>query len=405
MSIVLGPVDLEPLLLGGCFLGSGGGGTVESARSLLAHFSEGPYYPTTAVRVVSVEEAVDGDTAMVAYLGAPVAIDGATYPVGPVLAAQQVQARLEAGGRRLAYVVAPESGALGFTVACLVAAKLGLAVIDADGAGRAVPSLPQLTFAAAEISPRPTFLVSQTGLNVELDVKPRSGRDGDAAHQQDVSTIVDQMMRGIVGEKDFNQFGGLAMWIMQPSMLARALPIRGTLTRALATGRALLGGQVASAADMVAFVGREFDLQATVLARGTLQSSKVDTSGGFDLGSVTIAGPASTLTVLYQNESLLAWDGARPAPLVMAPDTLSYFLEDDPQSVYSNGDLVQADGSLLPSLVGRTVSLVGIVADPALRRPNGLILDSFMALAASMGYRGSYLPLQAAGNGAQGVAR
>ena len=30
--------DLEPLLLGGCFFGSGGGGTIESARGLVKHF-------------------------------------------------------------------------------------------------------------------------------------------------------------------------------------------------------------------------------------------------------------------------------------------------------------------------------------------------------------------------------
>ena len=173
MAYELRKEDLEPLLLGAAFFGSGGGGTIESARHLAAHFVPGDYYSTDTIKVVSVEEATEGAAVMVAYLGAPEAINSAIYPLGPVTAVQNVQARLALQSTKLAYVMPPESGALGFTVAALVAAKLGLAVIDADGAGRAVPSLPMLTFAAAEIDPRPAFLVSQGGLCVELDVTPR----------------------------------------------------------------------------------------------------------------------------------------------------------------------------------------------------------------------------------------
>ena len=49
--------DLEPLLLGAAFFGSGGGGTIESARHLAAHFVAGDYYPTDTVKVVSVGQA------------------------------------------------------------------------------------------------------------------------------------------------------------------------------------------------------------------------------------------------------------------------------------------------------------------------------------------------------------
>ena len=191
---------------------------------------------------------------MVAYLGSPAAINGATYPEGPVAAVQQVQQRLAASGRKLAYVVPPESGALGFLVACLVAAKLDLAVIDADGAGRAVPSLPQLTYAADGVNPRPTFLVSQSGLCVELDVKPRGDANGCSSHQQDVSAIIDQMLRPIVAESDFGQFGGLAIWIMEPARLQSALPIRGTLTRALTLGRALQARNIVNASQLLDFL-------------------------------------------------------------------------------------------------------------------------------------------------------
>jgi len=70
----------------------------------------------------------------------------------------------------------------------------------------------------------------------------------------------------------------------------------------------------------------------------------------------------------------------------MAPDSIAYFVEGEGQSIFSNGDLVLADGSLNPALLDHTVTLIGILADPALQR--GLILSSFMSLLVSMGYLG-----------------
>jgi len=394
MAYDLQKADLDSVVLGGCFFGSGGGGTVASARSLLAHFAAGTYYPRDTVRVVSAEEATEGDTVMVAYLGSPKAIDGATYPDGPVQAVQEVIERLASQGRKLAYVVPPESGALGFVVACLVAAKLDLAVVDGDGAGRAVPSLPQLTYAAAEVNPRPAFLVSQSGLSVELDVKPRRGANGGSSHQQDVSEIVDRMMRPIVSESDFAQFGGLAMWIMTPSVLAAALPIRGTLTRALGMGKALAARRFSNGAEVVAHLRTAFGLDARIIyGPGEFVKAETDTAGGFDIGRVTLQAAGGTCTVVYQNESLMAWNSASPVPACMAPDSIAYFVEGEGESVFSNGDLVRDDGSLKPAFKHRSVTLIGIGADPVLRKPGGLILVSFMQLLNKMGYYGPYVAL------------
>lgn len=395
MASLLQRADLEPLLLGGCFFGSGGGGTVLSARGLVQHFKVGPDYSADQVRVVSVAEATEGDAVMVAYMGSPEAIDGAAYPEGPVRAVQQIQARLAEQGRKLAYVVPPESGALGFTVACLVAARLGLAVVDGDGAGRAVPSLPMLTFASRHVDPRPAVLVSQEGLAVELDVTPAQGRGGDRQHQEDVSVIVEQMMRPIVAAPEFKQFGGLAMWVMTPEVLRHALPITGTLQRALDFGRAVQAGELKAPAEVIRFLAERFDVKAQPLFDpAELAGAAVDTTGGFDLGTVSIRAGRHTAEVLYQNESLLAWSDASPHPLCMAPDGICWFFEGPGDAVASNGDLVESDGSLNPAYKGRRVSLLGLSANPLLRERGGLILDSFMQQVNTLGYRGPYVPVE-----------
>lgn len=391
MAFELKQTDLEALLQGGCFFGSGGGGTITSARHLAQNFVAGDYYPTASVRVVDVADATKGDAVMVAYLGAPVAINQVMYPDGPVQAVAMIKAHLESVGRRLAYIVPPESGALGFVVACLVAAHFGLEVIDADGAGRAVPSLPMLTFATAGLNPRPTMLVSQQGLQVALDVTPRGEAGGG---RQDVAAIIEQMVRAIVSEQAFGQFGGLSMWIMAPDELARSLPIRGTLSRALRLGRLLLQRELGSARELVRYLEERAGLGArSLFGPGQITAVKEDTAGGFDVGKVTIESDDGCCTVVYQNESLLAWNSAQGQPIGMAPDSLAYFVEGEGQQVFTNGDLLQADGTLNPQVRGRPVSVIGIGAAAPLRIPGGLILESFMEQVAKLGYLGPYLPL------------
>jgi uncharacterized protein len=99
-------------------------------------------------------------------------------------------------------------------------------------------------------------------------------------------------------------------------------------------------------------------------------------------------------TVLYENESLLAWDSSHANPICMAPDSIAYFVQGKGQAVFSNGDLLMSDGTLNPALKGRKVTLLGLSANKALRKPDGLILDSFMLLAKTLGYHGPYVPVE-----------
>jgi uncharacterized protein len=389
MSYELCSADLEPLLLGGAFFGSGGGGTITSARHLASNFYKGILYPTDTVQIVTVREATEGDAVMVAYMGAPEAINSTTYPVGPIEAVRQIQQKLELQGRKLAYVVSPESGALGFVVAILVAAKLGLKVIDADGAGRAVPSLPMLTYASSGINPSPAFLANQNGLSIELNVA-----QSDTTQQQDLSSIVEQITRPIISIPQFGEFGGLAMWVMKSTQLSDALPIRGTLTRALELGQALQANQISTADAMIDFLATQFGITAYRISQpGQLLSADVDTAGGFDVGKINLKAEQKIYTVEYQNESLLVWDSMIPHPVVLAPDSIAYFADGLAQNVFSNGDLVMADGSLNPELKDRNITLLAWQAEPELCKPGGLILSSFLQQLRNMGYSGPYVPI------------
>jgi DUF917 family protein len=416
--MMLGKDALKALIQGGCFFGSGGGGTLESANNLLNCFAadaELPpaqrYYPKHEIPVVTVPGVEDGSSVVVAYLGAPARIANVKYPEGPVRAVEQVILQLSKSGRQsLKYIVPPESGALGFLVACLVAAKFDLAVVDGDGAGRAVPSLPMLTFASECVPPRPAYLASQSlsqernSLVVELDVQ---GGEACGSHedQENVCTIIEHMLRPIVSEPEFGQFGGLALWIMDRVMLQQALRIPSTLKRAWLLGRALLDQKITTGEAMVQYLA-SLQMKPCLLCSGRFASGTLDTSGGFDLGRIEIENETGGKTlVLYQNESLIAWQSDLDHPRAMAPDSIAYFLENvtnedgSPQYVASNGDLVDQVGNILPKYANARVTVIGIPADPVLRetkgpKQEGLILRSFMDQLRTMGYFGPYVPVE-----------
>ena len=396
--------DLRKTATGACFLGSGGGGTLQSALGLIEHFRAGEYYSEDTVEVVKVEDATEGDAVVVAYIGAPAKISHAAYPDGPVQAVIQVSNHLRKQGRRLAYIVPAETGALGFTVACLVAAKLGLKVVDADGAGRAVPSLPQLTFSITEgLSPNPAIVVNQDKnlcITVSANILPNvddhacnAPEQGlHAARIEDLSKIIDNLMRPIISEPDFDQFGGLALWIMTPEQMPKALPIRDTLWKAHALGASL--PDFAGSDDLLAYLKEKLDITARRLfGPARLTSVEINTEGGFDIGNVDFTDNGNTCTVQYQNESLLVRLGPAQEVLCTAPDSIAYFLEpsetgpNEPK-VFSNGDLLTEDNKLREDLKGRMFSIIGIAVDDILWRQDTVIFTSFRDLLRQMHYSG-----------------
>lgn len=402
-AMIMTQGDLERAAQGACFLGSGGGGTLQSALGLIQNFRVGAYYPVDSVQVVKVEDATEGDAVVVAYIGAPAKISHAPYPDGPVQAALQAADHLRALGRKLAYIVPAETGALGFTVACLVAAKLGLKVVDADGAGRAVPSLPQLTFSMTEgLSPNPAIVVNQDKnlcITVRADILPTVSSDArnvsgplQAAKVEDISRIIDNLMRPIISEPDFDQFGGLALWIMTPGQMGKALPIRNTLEKACTLGTNL--PYFTSTDALLAYLKDVLHIPARRLfGPAQLTSAEISTVGGFDVGNVDFSANGQTCTVQYQNESLIAGLKKQGDPFCTAPDSIAYFLEPSESSsheprVFSNGDLLDEDGRLREDLKGRMFSIIGIAVDDVLWKRDGVIFTSFRELLRKMGYLG-----------------
>ncbi|MCB9763570.1 MAG: DUF917 family protein [Alphaproteobacteria bacterium] len=368
--------QLGIIVQGATLLASGGGGARSAGQSLVDNFPD-----DATVQVASVEQAagLGGRAAVVAYIGAPDAMQTVRKPALAVRALKQLEAEI---GEPITSIVPVEIGALSTMVAATTAQLLGVPVVDGDGAGRAVPSLTMLTFNGVGLSADPTVLsnVDRSGgkkspINVVLRVQ--------------TAAQAEALARPIISVDGFNQHAGLALWAMTPDELRRAVTIRGTLQLAEDVGRTLQSAEdpVRAVIDLLEDNGRK----AYVLFRGQLGTPTSTTSGGFDSGQVPIheGDDGPTARTYNLNENLIAFSTAEDLPLAIGPDSICYMTSDGYS--FSNADLDEA--AVKKRLKDAEIVLLGIRACEELRT-QAPIVEAFTEQLTAMGYAGKYVPIE-----------
>ena len=132
---LLTAVDLAVLASGATFLGSGGGGDPYAARLAV----EAALAAGGTIELVGIEAfADDAFLAPCGWIGAPT-VSAEKLPSGreAVLGLRRLE---EICGRRVDAVLPIEIGGSNGLAPLILAAKLGLPVVDCDGMGRAFPS-------------------------------------------------------------------------------------------------------------------------------------------------------------------------------------------------------------------------------------------------------------------------
>lgn len=356
--------QLRKIAYGACFLASGGGGGLEMSLSLVDSLPD-----NFEVEVKRVEDIIDSDkkTAVVAYMGAPAA--GVSL-YGAEAAIHAFKKLNEMNNGKIGFVIPVEIGALSSIVACVVAGKLNLPVIDADGAGRAVPELTMLTFSGYGVSPNPSVLSDNKGETVVIEVETVGQ--------------VESIARSIIDSPSFKELAGLAMWPMDGLTLHNAAPIRGTLTLAENVGNVLLSEEDNKINAVIDFLESQ-DMKVYRLFEGLLRKTTTSESGGFDVGQVIVQeqGSMNRVTLYFQNENLMAWDSNKSSSIAMAPDSICYLTSDG--RPFSNADIDDY-------LIDKEVILIGIASNEELR--GGKIMNSFKTALCNIGYAGCYVPIE-----------
>lgn len=288
--------DLEALVVGVTLLGSGGGGDTGAFGRMLR-------------RRLGAGELVLRDAADVPGVS--------VSPIGVVGATSVLMEKLPGGGEFDAAVRAVsrwtgvevtglmplEAGGLNGLTPLIAALDLGLPVVDADLMGRALPRLDQFSWAVAGRPLTPCALSEPSGQVVVVDNVDATG--------------LERAVRSFVAHT-----GGWAVLALAPTPVEAATEdaVRGSLTRALALGRAHAGLEPGGEPAEVAS-----GLGGRLLGSGRVEEvgrHLVADGGGFGRGSVCVVDAASraVIRIETENEYLLALVDGRPE--VTTPDLL-----------------------------------------------------------------------------------
>lgn len=373
--------DLDDIILGAHFYACGGGGALENGRRLVdetknALIKRGLDY----VKYLPPHELPDdGWMPVLGAMGAPQQFLKHGYGKSPVNAflthERLLQIRL--GNPKLSFcsLIPAETGSIAHGMALLVAASLGLPVVDGDGAGRAIPSLQMLTFANpgnnANIQLPPCVLTSETavkegGVNLNLDCND--------------SVSVDALARSIISAgAGFEERASLSCFAMtggqakQPNAL-----VHSTLTRARDLGRS-----IRLSADPIKTV--EALPTSKLICQGEITKVESATRGGFDWLNVNINAGNDEFVVVAKNENMLVWSKQSDTPVVLSPDLICYIQPDG--TVLSNTEI---DSYFRENTSPLPVALFSLRADKAIDTP--WFHQQFADVFQDYGYYGPYHP-------------
>jgi DUF917 family protein len=328
--------DVAPLAAGCAVFGTGGGGSVHGAQLSVENAidANGP------VRVLAVDDLGPDDAVIImSGMGAPsVGIEmlGSSSQAHTLL--REVERLV---GRPITAIMAAEIGGSNGVAPVGWAAELGLAVLDADGMGRAFPKATMISMNVAGL-PSEFAVMSDVVGNVTV------------LRTIDIAWLERHARAFTVAA------GGIALGAhyLLTSETAPGAVIEGTVSRAIQVGRRLLG-----ATEPIPEIADE--LGAAVLLTGKVIDIDRNTDGGFTRGSVTIEGIGADrgrmVRVEIQNENLVVIEDG--AVVVSVPDLVSILDSETGEAIST--EMLR---------FGQRVSVLAWACDPLWRTPRGIEL-------------------------------
>jgi hypothetical protein len=299
------PNDVEDLIVGTTILGTGGGGSPQTGRSIL----ESDLKAGKKLLVASFDEIPDDALVVSPYYVGSIAPNlkpskkaVVSEPFG--IAMELIERQLK---RKVAATVASELGGGNTAAALHVAAQLNIPIVDGDLMGRAGPELHQSTAHIFSVPVAPAAIVSETG-NVIL-VEKYADIDDYEALARYVAVLA----------------GAHAAVIDTPmtKRVAVNTVVKGTISKSMATGRAVREAN-ATGKDPVE-AAREA-LKGWLLFRGVVASYEWRNEKGFLFGDASLTGIGESqghnLRSWIQNEHIFAWKDGKPS--VMPPDLIMF---------------------------------------------------------------------------------
>ncbi|MDD4965359.1 DUF917 family protein [Halothiobacillus sp.] len=378
--------DFRCIAAGAAILASGGGGSYEDAVSILDEIAASGW--TGAVSVKPYDGATD--CCVLALMGSPDAAEALTLADIENAIINTVALYQDSTGSTLGCVIPVEVGPINALIPLIAAALSGNAidwVVDGDGAGRAVPELPQTTYSGAMAS-SPCALANDASESADVQ---------SAVLSATTAAQTETLAGGIVSA--FGSFSGIALW---PSNAGNNYALAGnyiknTLSQAWALGKYLIQSPTPpSTADVVteicSLTGRTASAVATNFFITDVTQST--TSASMDTGVIRLdnaqnqADSTETHYIYNLNENLIMYSSMSNEPDIIAPDSICYYSESTGCG-FSNAesDLAVYFDTTTGSSTGKMVSVIKVEAAEAFYSAQGVV-SSFAALLRNIGYAG-----------------
>ncbi len=303
---------VERIAKGACFLGSGGGGPYSITPDIITNI----FKLTDSVKVVDISEVPDDAyLAIAAGMGSPQGSQGMTFDTAGTVAFERLE---KICGQTLSYVAAIEVGAGNSLVPMLVATQKNIPLIDANGAGRAVPTLPLTTYNQAGLAASPAVLAA-------VGVPGNPGKHCPAGNN--AQQVEDWAGNLLTTDPDFTRYhaGAIALWAFSGKDLKTgtdkdATAIGGSLLLAEKIGAAL---ETKTPIESVQTTLNNYPYPHELLGCGKVIAVKEEAVGALDGGTVIVDMGSYLLELPYLNEFLGAfiWDTPHPR-YVLGPDMI-----------------------------------------------------------------------------------
>jgi DUF917 family protein len=302
--------DLEDVLEGAALLGSGGGGSKAIGEEMIAAlkkldkkfvlFETAPFSNLADDDIVVIVADIGGNEAPMPNQ------DDIAWNAFQTLE-QHVKAQLN---KPIKYVVPIELGAENSLAPAYVAGRAGIPLLDADGCGRAVPTLPLSTFAVADLCPSPAAI---------------AGTRGDTAVLQTSNAAsLEMLARNITLADQFANSASMAFSPMSGEEFKKAA-VPGGISRAREIGKRLREFRQSKSKYQtpIEAISEINGLTFKVLLEGKLGKQQDNVIGGFDMVRVVVSGKTTSVVLLAKNEILIAWDPTCTSPMATGPDSIT----------------------------------------------------------------------------------
>ncbi len=306
----VGPEAMDDLALGAAVLGTGGGGDphIGKLTAIAAMREHG--------RVSMIDLADLGDDDLVvpaAMMGAPtVMVEKLPRGDEIVHAFQGLEAYL---GRKVTAVTPIEAGGLNSTTPFIVAASLGLPIVDADGMGRAFPELQMVSPTMYGIAATPMAIGDEKGNSAILNTC-------DNVWAERIARTMTIQMGGVAFVALYALSGAQAKAALIPGSVSLAIRLGATIRAARRDKSNPIDALLSVTGGRRLFHGKIMDVQRR-------------TERGFARGEATFRGlgedEGHELQIRFQNENLIALRDGKP--VAMVPDLVTVLNEDSGEPI------------------------------------------------------------------------